>query len=153
MAFELKPTHFYLGVWRAMLADDNGDFMAMVWKDEADGLWHLKLRFRYYQDDKYFESKDERSWAEYKSKTGEREEGLKMKDLVDYMLQQGAILGFGVHNISFIPCNGDGEAMAKILTNPERPGVQWAVMTEDQNAEYQRTRKLPNGITLRGDGT
>lgn len=154
MAFELKPTHYYLGVWRARLTDNAGDIMAMIWKDEADGLWYLKIRFRYYHDDKFFESKDERSWSQYKSKTGDDSEGERMKAIMKAILNNLLDIGGeggAITDLTFVPCNGNGDAMAKIMTNPERPGTQWAIMTSEQEREYLNTNKLPAGVEPKGD--
>lgn len=151
MAFELKGSHFYIGLWRAMMGNNEGDVMAMVWKDEEGGLWHLKIRIRHYKDDKLFESKDERIWQEWISKTGEDSQGQKLKHVVQTLLERGATDGFGVHDIQYIPCNGNGDAMRDILCNPERPGTQWVTLTEQQEEEYRRTDKLPQGVTPKGD--
>ena len=40
----------------------NGDWMAVI-NREADGKLSLTYRFRWYQDDKAFDSKDKKSWT------------------------------------------------------------------------------------------
>jgi len=150
MAFELKQSHWYRGIWRARLSGDAGDVMAMIWRDDTDSIWHLKIRFRYYRDDKFFGSQDERSWRSWHSKTGEDGEGDRMQKILENLLTIGGESG-AITDVQFIPCNGDADAMIKILTNPERPGFQSATMTPDQYAEYERTNKLPAGVTPKGD--
>lgn len=150
--FELKPTHHYVGMWRAMLGDNYGDVLAMIWKDAKDGLWHVKLRFRYFKDEKFFESKDVRSWWAFQSKTGDDAASEKMKAAMNTVFKMAIKDGHDIHDIQFIPLDCDGTGVANILMNPERPGFQWASMTEEQAAEYQRTLKLPEGVIPRGDG-
>ena len=139
---EIKKENYYHGLWRACLP--NADFFAVMWKAADDGKWHLKYRFRYFTSDKVWESDDRRSWYVIKADDGpEVEETLH--NGFEAMLNIGGELG-KFTDIHFIPCKGDGDAMAAILANPERPGIFTKAMTPEQVEEYQRTNKLPKGV-------
>jgi len=55
---ELKEGRYYVGVW--WVAWTGGDWMACVWRDDKEE--HLQYRFRYYADDKAFDSDDTKNW-------------------------------------------------------------------------------------------
>jgi hypothetical protein len=150
MAFELKDDTYFLGMWTARIVRPEGHFLAMIFKEHDDGLWHLKMRFRYYVDDKAFDSADKRVWKEWKSKTGEQCEADHMKGILDRILELGG-KAQEVTDVTFIPCHCNGRAMGKIISNPERPGFQWAHMTEEQERQYDETGKLPAGVKVEGD--
>ena len=143
MSIDIQKEHFYWGLWRAALQDDAGDFLAVLWRDTQK--WHLQFRFRYYRDEAAFGSKDEKSWHHYTSKTSDDSERTSMVTLLDGALGAGGI-AFGLHNIQFISCQGDGDAFAALLMNPERPGLFRAKLTEEQMKEYERTNVLSDGV-------
>lgn len=60
---ELRDGDYIVGVWIAPLPPQlgrPGNLMATLWR--RDDIWHLVWRFRYFVDDKVFESADEKSW-------------------------------------------------------------------------------------------
>jgi hypothetical protein len=50
-----------VGLWFIEL-DDSSDFMAMLACTDNDHAWEFVYRFRYYLDDKAFDSADKKSW-------------------------------------------------------------------------------------------
>lgn len=76
-----------VGIWYVQLSDDS-DWLASVWMD--DGKGKLCYRFRYYKDDKVFESEDRKNW--YDLETGDTE---KLIETVR-MLAAGMATGSGV---------------------------------------------------------
>lgn len=58
---ELKKGNHYVAI--AFVAWDSGDWMVCVWNDQED-TQHLQYRFRYYVDDRAFDSSDEKRWYE-----------------------------------------------------------------------------------------
>jgi hypothetical protein len=56
---EVKETTYCLGLW--WLEADGVDWLAAVTR-ESDGPLTLRYRFRYYQDDKAFDSADHKNW-------------------------------------------------------------------------------------------
>ena len=51
-----------VGIWYLVLVRDNTDIMAAVTEVEPDKRYKLDYRFRYYADDKVFNSEDKKSW-------------------------------------------------------------------------------------------
>lgn len=145
MTIEIKPENYYSGLWRADLCPPNaeGDFLATLWKDTKDDRWHLQYRFRYYNDDAVFDSKDKKCWYELISKDGAPEAEQEMKAVMDALLEKGGETGM-VRNVLWIPCYADGNAFAKIMMNPERPWSHAKHLTKEQYDEYARTGKMPS---------
>ena len=76
---ELKEGWYYSAVWFIDAGHIGQDVMGMIWKEgpkDSDEPWKLSYRFRYYNDDKVFESKDEKSWHNASCKANTLEEEL-----------------------------------------------------------------------------
>lgn len=56
---ELSKRTWVRGIW--LYPIPHGDFMGCMLK-EADGVWRIRFRFRYYRDNKAHDSADEKSW-------------------------------------------------------------------------------------------
>lgn len=138
---EIKKENHYHGLWQA--AFPNGDFFAVLWR-EPDHHWHLTYRFRYYTSKKIWESTDKRNWYKMSVQDGPGIE-LKLHDAITAIMEVGGFKGMA-SDIVFIPCNGDGDAMGAILSNPERPNLHSKKMTQAQMDEYLRTNRLPEGV-------
>lgn len=143
MPIEIKKENYYIGLWRASLL--NGDFLAVLWKEHADGMYRLKYRFRYYRDEKAFGSDDEKAWYLLTGKTGTPDEADHLHAIMTDILRVSGEQ-FGVCNVQYIACNGDGDAMTALLMNPERPGFHRATLSAKQSRDYERTGELPTEI-------
>lgn len=53
-----------VAIWYVSTIPDKQDWMAALREVEPDQKYHLKYRFRYYRDDKIFDSDDKRNWYE-----------------------------------------------------------------------------------------
>jgi pullulanase/glycogen debranching enzyme len=142
MTIDIKPEYHYAGLWRAQLVQSEGDFLAVVFHDTE--RWRLVYRFRYYVDNKVFNSDDRKSWYEWRSDRPTAKED--MVKTLNGIIQLGRETGF-LKEASFLSCDCDGDAFAKILLHPERPGLHSVRMTKEQFDEYERTGKLPKGGT------
>lgn len=56
----IELTDKTIGVWAVSLNDES-DYLAALWRDD-DGNFVMEYRFRYYVDDKTFDSKDRKNW-------------------------------------------------------------------------------------------
>lgn len=63
MTIEIKQGRYFLGMW--FLRGDGLDFLASVFRDSGQAFRCI-YRFRYYKDDKVFDSKDKKSWYEFR---------------------------------------------------------------------------------------
>ncbi len=59
----MELTENTIGIWAVSIGQDS-DWLASVWRDGDDYI--LAYRFRYYEDDKTFDSADRKNW--YKAK-------------------------------------------------------------------------------------
>jgi hypothetical protein len=146
MTIELKQDNFYRCIWRADLP--NGDLIATLWKEASEGnRWTLVYRFRYYKDEKVFNSKDEKNWYTLKGKTDTDEEGRNLEGIFNHILEVGG-KDFGVRNITRYDVNGDGLEAMKVFQNPERSHIFHArTLNKEQYDEYERTGKFPEEAT------
>lgn len=63
MSFDIDDTTTVWAAWHFEFRGPRpGNFLAMIMRDADDRPWYLQYRFRYYVDDKIFESDDDRSW-------------------------------------------------------------------------------------------
>ena len=66
--FVFVPGRYYLGMWfmslpRGMKLPHGGDLTAQVWRFDSTPLeWILTYRFRYYQGEQIWDSKDRKNW-------------------------------------------------------------------------------------------
>lgn len=74
MTIELSEKTWLRGMWFYALPDRMGDFMGAMLK-EADGVWRIRYRFRYYRDRVAFDSKDEKNWYCIQPEPGQPEPG------------------------------------------------------------------------------
>lgn|GEM_PF-2890071 len=56
---DIVEGRYFLAVW--FVAGAGMDFLGAVFRDAGEKRFHLKYRFRYYRDDKAFDSDDEKS--------------------------------------------------------------------------------------------
>ena len=74
----IKFTEKTVGIWAVDLLNSS-DFLGSVWRDGGDYI--MAYRFRYYEDDKTFDSKDRKNWYEARMPADKVEE----QDLIDAM--------------------------------------------------------------------
>ena len=135
--FELKKECWYQGMWKVNFSA--GDFLAMMWRE--NGEWIFKYRFRYYTDDKVWESDDPRSIYQLKlpDEPGAKE---KMFQAIQQMLATSCERGF-CNAVEYYPCGGDGDAMGRLMASGIN-GLHAKRMTKDEYEEYVRTNRLPD---------
>jgi hypothetical protein len=61
----IEITEGTIGIWYTELPNNEGNWMAGA-KRDPDGTYDVTYRFRYYRDEKTFESSDERRWEGFK---------------------------------------------------------------------------------------
>jgi len=87
---EFVDGDYIAGVWVAPLPEAvgrPGNFLAtLYWRT---GVWHLIYRFRYFVDDKIFDSADERSWyhASMPQAAMTKEEGHRLAETLADLVQ------------------------------------------------------------------
>lgn len=59
---EINDNTEFVGVWFANLPEDDGDFMAAVFRKRGESKWQIRYRFRYYADKRAHDSDDRKSW-------------------------------------------------------------------------------------------
>lgn len=80
----IEVTERTIGIWYLILDGGGSDWMAGMWRED-DGI-HLSYRFRYYRDDKFDEtSEDKKNW--YSMVTGETAQKsiMAVRDLIKAM--------------------------------------------------------------------
>lgn len=58
---DLREGRYFAAMWYVELPDNIGNMLAALWRDPEEKDFHLDYRFRYYKNDKIFDSDDERS--------------------------------------------------------------------------------------------
>jgi hypothetical protein len=53
-----------VGLWNFHMKTPEGDYLAAIRELERDVKYELTYRFRYYKDDKVWDSKDEKHWCQ-----------------------------------------------------------------------------------------
>jgi len=97
------------------------DLMGAVWKD-TKGRIILKYRFRYYKDDKLWDSEDKKNWYEFRTTEDRVEEIIGItKNIVDL-----SHIRFDKKGIcDWVVVNGDPEKAADMLKNKVWVEAKW----------------------------
>ena len=100
-----------VGIWYVQLSDVS-DWLASIRMD--DGKGKLCYRFRYYKDDKVFESEDRKQW--YDLETDDTEELIKaVRMLAEFM---AADAGDEVYELMMSDCDGFDDFTAEFSKAP-----------------------------------
>lgn len=88
MSLEFKARRFYAVIGFVHGEKAGRDWLGAAWKD-AEGPWHVTYRFRYYRDDKVWDSLDEKNWYEATA------EGKSKEEVVDLLRKMADMLVAG----------------------------------------------------------
>lgn len=131
MSIEITPENYYIGMWFMELPDRIGNWMACAWRPkDKPGPWTLRWRFRYYEDEKIFDSEDRRSWYTMEIKDATEEKVVESLEYVATMM-----CGVTGTTLTFWEIRGDGDkAMDKMKTHPP-PWMHAQHMSEEEAAK------------------
>ncbi len=79
--FDFTDATYVEAIW--LVAWEQTDWMAIVFRENADAPWQGKYRFRYYPDGDAFGSQDEKSGASVKPKSTDEAERARLCDVFD----------------------------------------------------------------------
>jgi hypothetical protein len=98
---ELTSKSQIAGHWTKPLPDGSGDFLAMVYRDGPDAVWKALYRFRYFVDDKVWDSDDTKRAYAYTPKDNDAAKTDAVRDhLVEMMdMAFGLIPGTGSRTV------------------------------------------------------
>jgi hypothetical protein len=130
MTIEFKEGRYIAAI--AFIGSDEHprDWMATLWKD-AEGPWRCDYRFRYYKDDKSFDSEDEKNWYAFAAPddwTKERAVAF-LKSMADQLVEKG----FG-SELSWLTPDSDNPDLILHLLSQQK----WA------NVKHQKIGDLPS---------
>ena len=97
------------------------DVLAMVYKDTPEGEWRGTIRFRYYRDDKVFDSKDEKSVYELTAPKDADPERL-VQGMVQAVTQATVAVG-QEPKVQVLPINGGVKEL--LATLKAQPWAHW----------------------------
>jgi|GEM_PF-6948175 len=58
MAIEFQPNRYFIGIW--FIHNGKEDCLVTVYRDKDSRYWNLVWRFRYYAEEKVWDSKDKK---------------------------------------------------------------------------------------------
>ena len=111
MSFNITEQGRYAVLWYAENEEHN--YMALVHQDEPGGPWKLTYRFRYFKDDKVFDSEDEKHWYEAVDKENPGPEKLVATN--DTLLATPQAKAQYPKGVSRMEINGGMAEMLKVL--------------------------------------
>jgi len=85
MSIEIHETTHVYKMWHVELLPNVGNMMAIVLRDPPGG-WRAIYRFRWYKDDKVFNSNDKRSWYNIHAQPGESDTRNKLTEAFELMM-------------------------------------------------------------------
>lgn len=148
---EIKPENYYLGMWYMELPGGNWLCSAYHEKDQPEDNWTLLMRFRWYKDDKIFDSDDRRNWYTMKA-VGESAEQVTahMTVIAEQMLKMADAQDFQTQ-LSHYEINGNGDAFAKMVIERPPPFMHAQQMSKEE-AEEKYGKEITAG-SIDGSGS
>lgn len=131
MQFEIDD--YILGVWQADGLDSN--FLMFVKQDKESNSWIGEYRFRYFKDEKIFDSEDDKSRTVFKAKNKSEAEMLGSVNALFLVIQMKYPI-----NPNFTLVQGDFKKMLKLIC--EFPWFNCKVKDKDGN----ETKIMPENI-------
>ena len=130
--FELKPEHYYHGMWRANF--DSGDFLGLMWLEE--GRWIFRYRFRYIKDEKVWGSEDTKKTYQMSlpDQPGNKERLFKSVHTMLSIAQEAG----KCTDLEYYPCGGNGADMGKLMSSGIE-GLHARRMTLEEYEKFKDT--------------
>jgi len=115
MTIECTSDKFFFAHWFAEGEGEN--MLGCAWREDyGTGIIKAKYRFRYFKDDKAFDSKDKKIWFEIQGTKASTEELLI--PTIRALLEEGKALGlFSHYSLNLLNPPLSGEQMGEFLVN------------------------------------
>lgn len=137
--FKLQPGEYYLGMWFVGAPGMMSDWLGVAYRD-ANGKWHIKYRFRFYNSFDPWDKKDTKRAGYIKPKVEWTSEEAVLKEMrhiaetaqkslrAAYLI---ATAGREDHDVTVdeVLVRGDQEAFGRALTGPDAPS--WAFSKQE----------------------
>lgn len=125
MTIEIRKENYYIGILFAEIATPSGDVLGTAWR-EPSGKVTTTIRVRFHMDTKIFDSEDMKRWY-HNTDLDEAAAEAKLRE----MLAEGIQLGY-LKSGTYIPINGDGDAVAAALMNGDHPWAHCKQLTPEE---------------------
>lgn len=133
---EIKKGRYFKAYW--FVGCEDRDLLAAMFRD-PEGPWKLLYRFRYYEDDKVFDSKDRKSWTGFETKDGVGTDVVKMVACMDFV----AALTEKTFNGKLYKVDLDTDDHEKIIcAMSKQPWFHVREATPEEIAEYKKNKEL-----------
>jgi hypothetical protein len=136
MSFDLSEMEYLSGVW--FVGGQEGDWMAMVYRNTGETDWRLTYRFRYNEGKQVgdpFNDEDRKKWYELTAAPGEGAEK-KLVDCTNFVAQMTA-LRYNT-TVDFIDVRGEPALFVE-----KAGGRSWLHMSSEEEPVLTDTGKSP----------
>lgn len=122
---DIRQNDYILGVW--FISSEDKDWLCTVVK--RDGKWVGEYRFRYYADDKVFDSDDKKSFYTFEAE-GDLPEEL-IKERIDTIAQKMTELDIWAGStLQYVDVRGDGAVWVEKMRNAPFVHIQETPTTD-----------------------
>jgi len=131
---EITENEYILGVWFANNPEIGNIMLTVYKKDLIDGEWLLETRFRWYKDNKAFNSNDIKKSSTMMLNKNTSEEEIEVKN--DIFLKCCKAMGF--EETYYVPVKGGGKKLVRLLK--AQPWAHISVLEEPEKGEGDNGR-------------